>query len=240
MQSPKSVARIAGTFYLLLAVFSGFAELYVRGTIVERGDAAATAANVLRHETLFRIGFVSDLIGIASFLLVALALFALLKHVNQNVARAMLAFVAVAVAVMTANMLNHYAALMAATDSSFAAAFTDAQSDSLVLMFLDLHKYGYLVAQVFFGLWLLPLGYLAYKSGLFPKSLGVLLMIGCFSYLADFVVRSLSPALSDDISAYLTVPADIAEVWMIGYLLIIGVRKGVSLARAEDRVLMPA
>jgi hypothetical protein len=79
---------------------------------------------------------------------------------------------------------------MVATDGSFAATFGPDGSDALVLMFLDLHSNGYLIAQVFFGLWLLPLGYLAYISGYFPRALGVLLMVGCFSYLADLLARA--------------------------------------------------
>jgi hypothetical protein len=107
MTSPKRIARVAGILYLLLAAFNGFAELYVRSTIVERGDAAATADNVVANATLFRLGFVSDFAGITCYLLVAMALYVLLKHVNRNVAAAMVTFVAVAVAIMSANLLNH-------------------------------------------------------------------------------------------------------------------------------------
>jgi hypothetical protein len=212
MTSPKRLARVAGILYLLLAVFNGFAELYVRSTIVEHGDAAATADNVVANAMLFRLGFV------------AMALYVLLKHVNKNVAMAMVTFVAVAVAIMSANLLNHFAALMVATDGSFAATFGPDGSDALVLMFLDLNSHGYLIAQVFFGLWLLPLGYLAYTSGYFPRALAVLLMVGCFSYLVDLLAMFLFPSFGPSLSPFVLAPAVIAELWMVGYLLVKGVK----------------
>jgi hypothetical protein len=224
MTSPKRLARIAGILYLLLAVFNGFAELYLRATVVERGDAAATANNVVANATLFRLGFVSDLAGITCYLLVAMALYVLLKHVNKSVAMAMVTFVAVAVAIMSANVLNHFAALMVATDGSFAATFGPDGSDALVLMFLDLNSHGYLIAQVFFGLWLLPLGYLAYTSGYFPRALGVLLMVGCVSYLVDLLAMFLFPSFGPSLSPFVLAPAVIAELWMVGYLLVKGVK----------------
>jgi hypothetical protein len=231
MKSPKHLARVAGVLYLLLAVCNGLAELYVRATIVERGDAAATADNVAANATLFRLGFVSDLLGITFFPLLAMAFYLLFKHVNKNVAAAMVTFVAIAVAIMSANLLNHFAALMVATDGSYATAFGQGGSDALVLLFLDLVHHGYLIAQVFFGLWLLPLGYLAWKSGYIPRPLSVLLMVGCFSYLADLLAQFLSPSTGSGLSAVVLLPAVFAELWMVGYLLVKGVRLPQSNAR---------
>ncbi|ONI89806.1 hypothetical protein ALI22I_14465 [Saccharothrix sp. ALI-22-I] len=225
MNSPKRAARVAGALYLLLAVLNGVAEMYVRATIVERGDAAATADNVVAHATLFRLGFVADLVGIACLLFVAMALHQLLRHVSKNAAAAMVVFSAVAVALMCANLLNHFAALMIATDASFATSFGPDGSDALVLMFLDLHRNGYLIAQVFFGLWLLPLGYLVRDSGWFPRSLGVLLVVGCFGYLADLVAKFLLPDLAPTLSPFVLVPAVVAELWLIACLLRNSVKK---------------
>ncbi|WP_158847703.1 DUF4386 domain-containing protein [Saccharothrix deserti] len=219
MSSPKRAARVAGVLYLLLAVLNGAAEMYVRATIVQPGDAAATADNVVAHATLFRLGFVGDLVGIACLLFVAMALHRLLGHVDKNAAAAMVVFVTVAVALMCANLLNHFAALMVATDGSFATAFGPDGSDALVLMFLDLHHNGYLIAQVFFGLWLLPLGHLVRASGQFPRSLGVLLAVGCFSYLVDLLAKFLLPDLGAAASPFVLAPAVVAELWMIGCLL---------------------
>ena len=84
--------------------------------------------------------------------------------------------------------------------------------------------YGFLIAQIFFGLWLVPLGYLANKSGMFPKALGVLLIVGGVCYLVDMLALFLVPAVGNSINVYVVIPPTIAEVWMVGYLLVMGVR----------------
>jgi hypothetical protein len=224
MSSQQRVARIAGLFYLVVAVFGGFAHLYVRTKVYEPGDASTTADNVVANSDLVRVGFVADLVQATFFLLVAMALYLLLKHVDKNVARAMVAFVAVAVAIMCLNMVHQFAALLVATDGSYANAFGGVGSDALVLLLLDLQHYGFLIAQIFFGLWLLPLGYLAFKSGMFPRPLGVLLMVGCLSYLVDMLALFLVPDVGEALSMFVLAPAAVAELWMVGYLLVKGVK----------------
>ncbi len=93
-----------------------------------------------------------------------------------------------------------------------------------MLLLLDMQHYGLLVAQIFFGLWLVPLGYLAYKSGMFPKLLGALLVVGGACYLVDLLAAFLVPDLSREIHGYVTIPSAIAEISMVVYLLVIGVR----------------
>lgn len=227
--SPKRLARIAGLFYVGLAVFSGLAELYVRDSVKVTGDAAATAANIAENATLFRSGFVSDLVGITCYLLVGMALYMLLKHVNGNVASAMVVFVVLAVAVLSLNMLNHFAALMVTTEGPYTAAL-GGEPGALALFFLDLHGHGYSVAQIFFGLWLLPLGYLAYRSGYFPRSLGILLMIAAGTHLVEMLTHFLFPDLGQAVILLVRLPAIVAEFWMIGYLLV----KGVRLPEADE------
>lgn len=117
-------------------------------------------------------------------------------------------------------MINHLAALMLATDTAFAAA----GSEALVLAFLQLHEVGYGIAEVFFGLWLLPLGYLAYRSGLFPRTLGVLLMVACFAYVTLALAVPLFDGLPEVAIWVIAAPAAVAEFWMLGYLLVKGVK----------------
>jgi hypothetical protein len=113
---------------------------------------------------------------------------------------------------------------------AYASAFGAEGSDALVLLLLDLQHNGYLIAQIFFGLWLFPLGLLAYRSGLFPRLIGALLMLGSVSYLIDVVLQFLVPDLADAVSAPILIPVVIlAEVSMLGYLLI----KGVSTPRRD-------
>lgn len=223
MTPPKTLARIAGALYLVVAVLTIFAGL-VNTRIVESGDAAATAHNINASAILFRLGFVSELVGATAFLMTGMALYLLLKHVNQLTAAAMVTFVAVSVAIQSLNLLNQKAALKIATSQDYTAAFGPAGSDHLTMLFADLQHDGYLIAQTYFGLWLLPLGYLVIKSGYFPKALGVLLVIGCIGHLVDVYARFIAPDFGANISPYALTPAAIAELSLIAWLLIKAVR----------------
>lgn len=224
MISKPGLARIAGLLYLILAVCGGWAELYVRSGVKVPGDAAATAANVVENATLMRMAFAAEMVNITCFLLVALLMYAILKSVSDRIAIAMVAFNATAVAIMGINMLNHLGALLIATEPTYSAGLSSEAAAGLVMLLLDLHGHGYQVAQIFFGLWLLPLGYLVYKSGYFPKVLGILLMIGCGGYLAGLVVTALPPDLASSLVPYLALPAGLAEVLFLLWLLIKGVK----------------
>jgi len=217
MEAEKRMARIAGSLYLVVAVLGGFAELYVRARTVVPGDAAATAENIRGSATLFRFGFASDLVQATFFLFTAMALYLLLRHVNELVARAMVVIVAVSVAIICLNLLNQYMALQVATGGAEG-------SDALAGLFADMHAAGYLIAQIFFGLWLLPLGFLVYRSGYFPRVVGILLAVGCFGYLIDTFTRFLAPGIAGSVSAIAVIPAAIGELSFVVYLLVKGVR----------------
>ncbi|GHJ42734.1 hypothetical protein Cs7R123_00760 [Catellatospora sp. TT07R-123] len=224
MTPPQRIARITGLLYLGVAIFGAFAFLYVKDLVRVPGDAAATAANLVAHAGLVRIGFVADLVQATLFLLVVLGFHRLLAPVHQHAARAMAAFVAVAVAIMCLNAVFQYGALRLATAPADYPDLGTAHR-SLALLLLDLNLDGFLIAQIFFGLWLAPLGYLAYRSGMFPRALGVVLVVGCLGYLADTAVHFLAPGAGEAVSTALTAPAGIAEFWMVGYLLLRGVRR---------------
>ena len=224
MDSEKRLARIAGSLYLVVAVLGGFAELYVRSRIVVAGDAAATADNIRASATLFRVGFMSDLVQATFFILTAMALYLLLRHVNELVARAMVVIVAVSVAIICLNLLNQYMALQIATGEESASVFGAAGSDALTGLFADMHAAGYLIAQMFFGLWLLPLGYLVYRSGFFPRVLGVLLVVGSFGYLVDLFVQFLAPGIAESVEPFVVAPAAVGELSLVVWLLVKGVR----------------
>lgn len=232
MEANKRLARIAGGLYLVVAVFGGFAELVVRAGIVEPGDAAATAANIRSSSTLFRLGFAADLVQATVFLFLAMTLYLLLRHVDELVARAMVVIVAVSVAIICVNLLNQVTALALATGDG---SGTDrAAADALAGTFADMHANGYLIAQVFFALWLVPLGWLVIRSGWFPKVLGALLIAGCIGYLADTFVTFLAPGIAGDLEPILVAPAAIGEIGFLLYLLFVGVRS------AERPRLVPA
>jgi hypothetical protein len=152
----------------------------------------------------------------------ALVLYGLLKPVSANAALAMLVFNAVSVAIMTANLANHLGALHAATSEDYAGAFGAESSDALAMLFLDLHSYGYLVAGIFFGLWLLPLGYLLFRSRYAPRALGALVMVGSFGYVADAVTNVLFPTVGETLAPVMVLPSVLAEVSLILWLLVKG------------------
>jgi hypothetical protein len=225
VSSPKRLARIAGLLYLLVGITGGLAEGFVEPTMYVAGNAAATAGNVVANATLVRLGVVSDLLDQVFFVFLVMTLYVLLQHVHKSVARAMLVLVALAAGVTSLNTLFLFEALQVATGAVDMSALGTAGSNAVVLLLLDAQHYGLLIAQMFFGLWLAPLGYLALKSGWFPKALSVLLVVACAVYLVDLLAAFLVPDFGKQIHAFLVIPVvATAEIWMVIYLLVWGVR----------------
>ena len=224
MSSQKRLARIAGLLYLCVGIFGGFSEGFVDPRMYVAGNAAATVGNVVASPGLVRLGVVAHLLDGTFFVFLALTLHVLLQHAQRNVARAMLVLVALATGIICLNAVFQFEALRVATDGTYAAAFGAAGSDALVLLLLDIQHYGTLVAQVFFGLWLVPLGYLAHRSGLYPRWLSSLLVVGGVCYLVDLLAAFLAPTLGRSIHAFVVIPSAIAEIGMVLYLLVAGVR----------------
>src|SRR6266545_5947407 len=224
ISSPKRLARIAGVFYLLVGIFGGFAEGFGDPKMYVAGNAAATAGNVLANPGLVRMIVAAHLLDAVFFIFTAMALYILLQHVHKSVARAMLILVAIAVGIITLNAVFQFEGLQVATNASYVTAFGAAGSNALVLLLLDIQHYGTLAAQVFFGLWLAPLGYLAYKSGLFPKALGVTLVAATVCYLVHLITAFLVPDFHKQIHAFIVIVPSFAEIWMVLYLLVIGVK----------------
>jgi hypothetical protein len=232
MSSPKRLARVAGVLYLLNGIFAGFAFGYVLAKVYVANAAAVTAANAVANAGLVRVGVVADLIQATIWVFLALTLQSLLKHVHEGAARAMVVLVAVGAAIVCLDDVFQFEIVRVATTPSYVTAFGAAGSSSLVLLLLDLHHYGFLVAQIFFGLWLVPLGYLAHKSGMFPKVLGVLLVVGGACYLVGLLAVLLFPDRGEGINVVVTIPSAIAEIAMVFYLLVVGVRRQSDAASA--------
>lgn len=218
----KSIARISGLLYLAVIIFGVFAEVMVRGKMLVSGDAAATVAKVSANPVLFRLGFVSDLLMITAFFFLPLALYRLLHTIHKDYAALMVLCVMVCVAIMSVNMLNHLAILLILPGQ--AASLDPGQAKQLVLLFGELHKNGYRIAQIFFGLWLWPLGVLVIRSGFIPRIFGWLLIAATISFLLDFFLFFLLPDYTVDASSLVTLPTVIGEFAFCGWLLIKGVR----------------
>ena len=221
MISRNWLARVAGLLYVIVAVGGAFAES-VRSSVRVTGDAAATAANIVQHAALFRAAFVADLVDFASFLGVGIVLYALLKPVNGPVAVSMLVINAVSVAMQALNMVNHLGALLVATDPMYTAGMSQAASNGLLMLLLDLQHQGYAIAQIFFGGYLLPLGYLVYRSGWFPRALGIAVMAGAVGYLAGAAADFVAPA--SNLAIYPALVGGLAELAFLIWLLARGVR----------------
>ena len=228
---PNKTARVAGLLYLLVAVCGIFSMMYGPSSLVVAGDAATTVKNIMASESLFRSAFMSDLIGQTVHILLVVALYKLLKLVNKNHAVFMVIFGLVGVPIAMLNMLNQFAALLLMSGADYLTAFTANQLQALVMFFLDLQAHGVYIAFIPWGIWLFPLGYLVFKSGYIPKILGILLIIGCFGYLIDFVTLLFIPNFVE--IRFFTF---IGELLLPLWLLI----KGVNVEQWEKRALESA
>lgn len=225
--SIKKTARVAGLLYLLLAAFAVFSFEYVPSVLIVPEDAAATADNIVASERLLRLGIVGSLIMSLVHIFLALVLYKVLKPVGRNVALLMVIFTFLVAPIVMLNEVNRVAVLQLLNGAGHLAAFTADQLQALVSLFIDLHEHGLDVATVFWGLWLLPMGYLVFKSGFLPKIIGILLMIACFGYLVDSAASFLFPDSGVSIGQF----TFIGELLLLLWLLI----RGVNVEQWEKR-----
>jgi hypothetical protein len=231
----NKTARIAGFLYLILMVCGIFSYMFVNSRLIVPGDTATTINNIMASESLYVSGIVSWLISQTVFILLVYVLYKLLKPVNKNHAFLMVMFVLVAVPISFINELNKFAALLLLSGADYLTAFDVGQLQALVPLFLDLHEYGIHINSMFFGLWLLPLGYLVFKSGYIPRILGILLMIGWFGYMLEFFTFFLFPDFNAAIEPVFTITG-IGEFLLVLWLLI----KGVNVEQWKKRALESA
>ncbi len=222
MNTNNKTARLAGFLYLIYIVIHVFADVIGRSSLIVFGDAAVTAQNMMASEWQFRIGFMSDLLAAVLFLLAAWALYTLLKPVNKNIALLFLLLNLAGVAIQSFSDLFLIGSQLLLSGADYLNVFQVNQLQALALLFLDLHKNGFMIAQLFYGAWLFPLGYLVFKSGFLPKILGIVLMIHCVTWLLTFLQYFLLPDLSA--ITYVSYPLGfIAEFGLGLWLLIKGV-----------------
>lgn len=214
-------ARIAGAIYLLLVLVAPFAMLYVPDKLIVRGNATATADNILTHETMFRLSIFGDLIGHVIFICLAVALYRLLSNVSKIWALLMVSFVLVSSAVGFLNALNNIAAVTLFRGGEFLTVFDKPQRDALGMLFIRLHNQGEFISEIFWGVWLFPFGLLVFHSRFLPRFLGVWLIIACFAWIALSITAQFSPTHYGAAFGWLQ-PAFFAEMAIMLYLLIRG------------------
>jgi hypothetical protein len=199
--------------------------MYIPKTLFVQGNAAATAANITAHESLFRLGIVGDLFCGTIVIFLTLALYRLFKEVDQSLAVLVVILGGVLPAAIDFFIvLNDSAALILARGAPFLSAFDKPQREALAMLFLRLHGQEILAAEIFWGLWLFPLGMLTYKSRFLPRFLGVWLIINGFGYLAISLTGLLLPDYSSRVETF-TFPALVGELAFLLWLLIRGTKE---------------
>ena len=221
MHPTVKAARIAGFIYLSMVFTAPFSLLYVPGKLIVRGNAVATAENILAHETMWRLSILGDLISQIIFICLAIALYRLLSNVSKTWAALMVAFVLVSAAVGFLNTLNNIAALILFRGAEFLNVFDKAQLNALGYFFVRLHSQGVTIDEIFWGVWLFPFGLLVFRSGFMPRWIGVWLMINCFGYVLLSVIGLFFPAYTDKAFLYLQ-PVLFGELVTMFYLLFRG------------------
>jgi hypothetical protein len=235
VNSTKKAARIAGAIYLSMVFTAPFSLIYVPGKLIVKGNAAATADNILAHETMFRLSILADLVSQVIFICLAIALYRLLRDVSRPWAWLMVGFVLVSASVCFLNVLNDIAALILFKGADFLSVFDKPQRDALGMLFLRLHSYGIFIAEMFWGLWLFPFGLLVFRSGFLPRFIGVWLMINCFGYVALSVIALLFQSYYNTAFKMLQ-PVLFGELAIMLWLLI----KGVKVQALPEPVSAPA
>jgi hypothetical protein len=223
MNSTKKTARLAGALYLVNGMAGFFGIVYVPGKLIVTGNTVATANNILASERLFRLGIVSELICAAEFIYLVWVLYRLFGGVSKTHASLMVIWGLAFIPVMVVNVLSEIAALILLRGADFLSVISQMNREALAMLFLDLHRYGYIVGWIF-GPWLFHLGVLIYRSGFVPRFLGVLLMAAGFGYLADSVTPLLLPSYANVVNRIASVPLTLGEPALILWLLIVGAK----------------
>lgn len=232
MNSNKKTARVAGVLYLTIIITGIFAEFFVRQSLIVPGDATATAANITAAEGAFRTGIAGDLIMIMSDVALALVFYLLLKPVSQSLSLLAAFFRLAQAAILGINLLNLFFVLQLLSGADYLSLFDEDQLQALALLFLNGHSVGYSIGLVPFGVSLFVLGYLVFKSGYFPRILGVLLIVSAAGYLIDSFASFLLPTYDNYEAIFALVvflPAFIGELSMCLWLLV----KGVTIPRVQ-------
>jgi hypothetical protein len=223
MNSIKKTARIAGVLYLAHFVAFFFADNGVHSTAVGSLDVATTARNMMASEWRFRIGFVSFLLAAVFFLLSAWALYVLLRPVNKDLALLFVLLNLGGVAIQCTSQICEFAALLLLSGADYLQVFQADQLQALAMLFLNVYQNGFMIAQLLLNLWLLPLGYLVFKSGFLPRILGILLLIDCLAMLIWFFQFFFFPGY-EVISTLCLAEGFVAEGSLCLWLLIKGVK----------------
>lgn len=227
MDSTGRAARLAGLLYLPVVIAGPFVLLYVPAKVFGPGDATATVNSILAHESLFRAGIAIGIVSELFFVGAVLALYRLLKDVNQVLAGLMALLILFDVPLAFLSTANQVATLTIARGADFLAVFDKPQRDALAILLLEFDNAGALVSQVLWGLWLLPLGWLVYRSRFLPRFLGLWLILNGLAYVAMSSTGLFFPE-AVKLVRNIAMPALFGEMALMMWLLIKGARLPVA------------
>lgn len=223
MHPLDKTARAAGFLYLLVVITGFFTIMYVPGKLFVAGDATAMASNILAHQSLFRANIAISMFSEFCFIATVLALYRLFQGTGPQLAGAMVLLVLLCAPLAFACIANELATLTFLRGADFLAAFDKPQRDALAIMLIHLNGQADTVSQIFWGLWLLPLGLLVYRSGFLPRFLGVWLVVNGFAYVVLSGTELFLPEILKTVSR-ITFPILLGEVVFTLWLLIVGAR----------------
>ena len=219
----KRTARIAGTLYLINAITAAIGIIVIPNKLIVSNDITETAKSILSNEFLFRFGILNSFASQIVFIFLALTLYRLFENVNKNLSRALLTIVVASVPIAFYIIFNQFEAF-AILQNNAMTSFEQVKIQELAMVKFQTYQNGIVLIGIFWGLWLIPFGQLVYKSGFIPKILGVLLIAGGISYLIDVTVFILFPGFHDKTNILVAVTSAIAELSMVLWLLIKGIR----------------
>jgi hypothetical protein len=230
--SPRAYARIVGVLYLVIFILGPFAFFLGRTSVVVPGDPAATVDNLMASESMFRLGMVAETAIVMIEIVVSAILYVLLRPVSRPLSLAS-ALARFAQSVLQAvNLFTAVPALLLG-GAGYLAAFEPDQLNALVLLFMDVNAFVIIIWGLIFGFHLLLLGYLVYRSGFWPRFLGILLLLASIGYLAQSYGHILAPQYDDLLSTVVLVVTIPGELAFTLWLLI----KGINVERWKERAL---
>src|SRR5438094_1794765 len=230
-QSPQLYARIGGVLYLIIMLVGLFGDAVVRDRLVVAGDAVATAANVMSHESLWRFHVAAELFLLICAVALLLILFALLRPVSKDLALLAVFFNLVSIGIEAATTMYLLEALFPLGNARYLKAFTPEQLYAMATLSLKSHGYGFGVSLIFFGCFCIIVGYLIFRSGYLPKTIGVLMQIAGVCYLTNSFALILAPAVANRLFPAILVPAFIGEASLCLWLLV----KGVNVEKWKEK-----
>ncbi len=233
--APVLEARLAGMAYLYIIAAGLFVELAVRGALVAPGDGAATVANILGAETLWRVGFVAELFVLVCDVLVAVLLYRVLRPAGEALALLAAGFRLVMAAMLATNALNHLQPLLLFAGADSVTVPSRGELEGLALHALRLHAATYAAGLVFFGLACVFAGLGILRSRFLPRAIGALMVLAGVCYLVNSLTGFLAPHLAAGLFPFILLPCLIAELALALWLLLRGVDRARWIEQARGR-----